>query len=107
MRLFEPAAAIAVFLLALNAWAFVLFCWDKRQARNGGWRIAESTLLGMAFAGGSLGAVLGQKTMRHKTRKEPFRSRLLFILGMQTAVLLLLCIIGLGGMPSAGAGGAG
>lgn len=107
MRPFEAAAVIAAYLLALNLWAFVLFYWDKRQAQNGGWRIAESTLLGMAFLGGSLGAFLGQKTMRHKTRKEPFRSRLLFIIGMQTAVLLVLGVIGIGGMPLAGAGAAG
>ncbi|MDQ0323256.1 uncharacterized membrane protein YsdA (DUF1294 family) [Pararhizobium capsulatum DSM 1112] len=39
----------------------------------------ESTLLWLAIAGGSLGALTAQQVLRHKTRKEPFRSILMTI----------------------------
>jgi uncharacterized membrane protein YsdA (DUF1294 family) len=56
----------------LNIWTFMLFGFDKQHAEAGRWRIAESTLLGMALIGGSLGAYAGRALFRHKTRKMPF-----------------------------------
>ncbi len=63
-------------LIILNTWTFMLFGFDKFRAEEGRWRIAESTLLGFAFFGGSAGAFLGRFFFRHKTRKEPFSSSL-------------------------------
>ncbi len=54
----------------------MLFGFDKQHAEAGRWRIAESTLLGMALTGGSLGAYAGRAVFRHKTRKMPFSRRL-------------------------------
>ncbi|CAN5229198.1 DUF1294 domain-containing protein [soil metagenome] len=54
---------------------FCLFWYDKAQARDHGWRVRESTLLFAAIAGG-VGAWFAQHLLRHKTRKEPFRSQL-------------------------------
>ncbi len=54
----------------------MLFGFDKQHAEAGRWRIAESTLLGLALIGGSLGAYSGRALFRHKTRKMPF-SRIL------------------------------
>jgi len=59
------------------------------SARNGEWRTPESTLLMLAFIGGSPGAILGQQIFRHKTKKEPFRSRLLAIAGFHGGLCLL------------------
>jgi uncharacterized membrane protein YsdA (DUF1294 family) len=73
---------IACFLAA-NLITFFAFAWDKRCARTGKWRISERRLLFMALVGGSAGAVTGQLCLRHKTRKEPFRTLLLSILTMQ------------------------
>jgi uncharacterized membrane protein YsdA (DUF1294 family) len=56
----------------LNIWTFMLFGFDKQHAEAGRWRIAESTLLGMALIGGSLGAYAGRALFRHKTRKLLF-----------------------------------
>ena len=40
---------IAIYLLAVNAAAFLLCGWDKRCARRGAWRVPERTLLQAAF----------------------------------------------------------
>lgn len=85
----------ALILLALaELAAFGLFWFDKNQARDHGWRVRESTLLVAALMGG-LGAWMGQHLLRHKTRKEPFRTLLgvaivLHLLGVAAVFWLLL-----------------
>ena len=70
----------ALILVAVAELAvFGLFWFDKAQARDHGPRVPERTLLLVALFGG-LGAWLGQHLLRHKTRKEPFRTRLGFVL---------------------------
>ena len=73
---FQSAASFDLFLTAANAAAFAAFFIDKRRAENDGRRISEKTLLALAFYGGSLGALIGQQALRHKTSKQPFRARL-------------------------------
>jgi uncharacterized membrane protein YsdA (DUF1294 family) len=80
-----------------NLAAFLAFALDKRRAKNGAWRIPERTLLTFAFYGGSLGALLGQQVLRHKTRKEPFRTYLL-VIGVFHVVLAVVIL-----MPDTGA----
>ena len=70
---------LGVYLLIMNAIAFAAFAIDKSAAANNRWRIKESTLLLIALAGGSLGALTAQQTLRHKTRKQPFRALLIAI----------------------------
>jgi uncharacterized membrane protein YsdA (DUF1294 family) len=41
----------------------------------------------LAFIGGSAGAVAGQKILRHKTRKQPFRKFLRLIVGIHGLLL--------------------
>jgi len=74
-------------LALVNAAAFMTFWYDKRQARAGGWRISESTLLGLALIGGTPGALLARRLFRHKTRKEPFSTWLLLIAMLQAGAL--------------------
>jgi len=90
-----PAIDRALILLALaEAAAFGLFWFDKNQARDHGWRVRETTLLLVSLMGG-VGAWLGQHLLRHKTRKEPFRTLLGFaitvhLLGVAGVFWLLL-----------------
>ncbi|WP_162724302.1 DUF1294 domain-containing protein [Agrobacterium tumefaciens] len=79
--------------IAFNLFVFLVYWWDKEAARNGGWRIRESTLLLLAFIGGSLGAVSAQQLLRHKTRKEPFRSILISIVILQVGLVASLAIM--------------
>ena len=62
-----------IYLLAINLFTFCVYGLDKWKAQNGRWRIPESTLLGLAAVGGSLGAWMGMKTFHHKTLKNKFR----------------------------------
>lgn len=57
----------------------MLFGWDKICAESGRWRIAESTLLAIAFLGGTIGAYLGRILFRHKTSKQAFSDNLFTI----------------------------
>lgn len=76
----------AAFVLALtNLIAFTLFRADKRRARLGLRRLSERSLLLWALAGGTMGAFLGRRLFRHKTRKQPF-SRLLWLVATAQAV---------------------
>ena len=61
-----------LYLLLINAAAFVLMLADKRKALKKRWRIPERTLILSALFGGSIGALLGMYTFRHKTRHLKF-----------------------------------
>lgn len=76
MTLIEAALAG---LTAASLGSFGLFWFDKSRARNHGRRVPERTLLWAALVGGT-GAWLGQRLLRHKTRKQPFRSWLGLVL---------------------------
>jgi uncharacterized membrane protein YsdA (DUF1294 family) len=77
----------ALYLLVINAAAFAVFASDKRRAVHGARRIPERVLLQVAAAGGILGSLTAQKVLRHKTRKEPFRTWLWLIAALQALVL--------------------
>ena len=74
-------------LLAGNLIAFGLFWFDKEQARAGGRRLSERSLL-LAVAYGGLCAWMGQHILRHKTRKQPFATWLGLIFSLYVLVLL-------------------
>lgn len=78
MQLGQPLTLFLTYLL-FNLIVFCVYWWDKRAARDGEWRVSENTLLTLALIGGSFGAVTAQRILRHKTRKEPFRSILMMI----------------------------
>ena len=80
-------ANLAVAFIALNFVAFAAFGLDKAAAEGGRRRIAEATLLGWAFIGGTAGAYAGRALFRHKTRKQPFSARLHSIAVLQAVAL--------------------
>jgi len=87
----EPRG-LALYLLAINVLTFAAFAVDKRRAIRRQWRVSERSLLMMAAGGGWVGALLGQFILRHKTRKEPFRTQLYCIIAMEAAALVAVAL---------------
>ena len=79
-----------LYLLLINAAAFLLMLIDKQKARKNRWRIPERTLIGSALLGGSVGALLGMYTFRHKTRHLKFTLGVPAILIAQIALAVFL-----------------
>lgn len=61
-----------IYLILINALAFILMLVDKQKARKRKWRIPEATLMGTAALGGSIGALAGMYLFRHKTKHPKF-----------------------------------
>ena len=76
---------IAFWLIGANFFAFAAFGIDKARAENGRRRTSEADLLMFAVLGGTAGAYAGRHLFRHKTRKQPFSSRLHTIAILQLA----------------------
>ena len=76
----------AGYLLVMNCVCFFMMGADKRFAKAHHRRIPERTLFGAALAGGALGAFIGMRLFRHKTRQ------LLFSVGLPLAVILHILI---------------
>ena len=62
-----------VFYAIMTIVTFVLYGADKSKAKKGKWRIPEKTLLLFAACFGGLGAFLGMKIFRHKTKHTSFK----------------------------------
>ncbi len=69
-------------ILVMNIFSFVLYYVDKRRAINRKFRISEKSLLLTSFAFGGIGAWLGMKIFRHKTKHK------LFIYSLPVAAVL-------------------
>ncbi len=89
MLLTDIAKIIGLFA-AWNGLVFAIYFVDKQAARYGQWRVSEKTLLTLAFLAGSPGALSAQQLLRHKTRKEPFRSELMAICGFHLLAVIAL-----------------
>lgn len=66
---------LSPFLAWIVGWtlpAFAMYGVDKRQAQQGGWRVPEAVLHGLALIGGVVGAWAGRAFFRHKTRQPVF-----------------------------------
>lgn len=59
--------------LAWNIIVFLLYGIDKRNAKEGKWRISNQTLLSCAVLLGGVGALLGMYVFRHKTKTKLFQ----------------------------------
>ena len=67
-----PLAVIAAYGV-VSILTFLVYWFDKSAARHGRWRTKESSLLLLGLAGGWPGAVVAQRVLRHKSRKQSFQ----------------------------------
>lgn len=80
---------LLIYLLIVNALSFLLMLIDKQKARKKKWRVPEATLMGFAAIGGSIGALMGMYTFRHKTLHKKFTIGIPLILVLQVAAAAL------------------
>ncbi|WP_260295756.1 cold shock and DUF1294 domain-containing protein [Sedimenticola hydrogenitrophicus] len=68
-----PPLILAIYMAA-SLLTFITYAIDKSAAKNGSWRTPESTLHLLSLAGGWPGAIVAQQKLRHKSKKQSFRS---------------------------------
>lgn len=81
---------VLLYLIIVNAAAFLLMLADKLKAKRGAWRIPEAALMGIAAIGGSVGALAGMYLFRHKTKHIKFTLGIPVILVGQIALVIWL-----------------
>ena len=64
---------VLIYLGVINVITFIVYGVDKWKAKRSKWRIRESTLLGLAAIGGSIGAWLAMRVWHHKTLHNQFK----------------------------------
>ena len=83
---------IVLYFFIINLVGFLAMGIDKYKAQKDLWRIPEGTLITIALIGGSIGAILGMKCFRHKTKKLKFSVGLPTILISEVA-LVIYCLV--------------
>lgn len=98
LLLVAPALAIARFAGRPAFWflaqayvgasilCYLIYAWDKKQARLQGWRERESLLHLFELAGGWPGAFLAQRRLHHKSSKLSFQFVFWLIVGVHQFV---------------------
>ena len=78
---------LLIYLAVVNILTIIVFGVDKMNAKSNRQRVRIVTLLGLAFIGGSVGALIGMYGFHHKTKKAYFTVGVPLILLMQVVVL--------------------
>lgn len=79
-----------IYLAVINIITFAVFGIDKLKAVKDKWRIPEKVLFLLSIIGGSVGAILGMYTFKHKTKKPPFKYGIPAILIVQIVLLYFI-----------------
>lgn len=72
----------------VNIISYCIMGIDKKRARNGEYRISEKTIWTWAFVGGGMGAFLGMRHFRHKTKHFVFKWGLPILMTIQLVLLI-------------------
>lgn len=78
---------IITYLIFINLTSLLLMGIDKYKAIHHKWRISEKTLFISALLFGSIGALLGMYTFRHKTKHAKF------VYGMPTILIVQIILV--------------
>lgn len=81
---------LIAWIVIMSVYGLFMMGFDKRRARQGGWRIPERTLWTIALFGGGIGMYLGMQLFRHKTRHTSFRVGFLMLALIDAAVCIWL-----------------
>jgi uncharacterized membrane protein YsdA (DUF1294 family) len=80
---------LLAWLAAMTLMTFLAYAYDKWAACVGRGRVAEVDLLVLTLMGGTLGAALAMRLVRHKTSKLPFRRRFGLVMCLQALLAAL------------------
>lgn len=83
---------IFIYIVGMNLIAFTAMGLDKFKAQKGMWRTKEKTLFILAAIGGSIGALAGMYTFRHKTKHTQFVYGMPMILVAQIVGIVYLLV---------------
>ena len=86
---------LLIYLAVVNILTIIVFGVDKMNAKSNRQRVRIMTLLGLAFIGGSVGALIGMYVFHHKTKKAYFTVGVPLILLMQVVVLFYVMNMGI------------
>ena len=86
---------LLIYLAVVNILTIIVFGVDKMNAKSNRQRVRSVTLLGLAFIGGSVGALIGMYGFHHKTKKAYFTVGVPLILLMQVVVLFYVMNMGI------------
>ena len=81
---------LVVHFIFINIFTFLAYWKDKRAAINGEWRIPEKDLHILELLGGWSGALLGQKILHHKNRKQTYQMVFWLVPLVQVAFILFV-----------------
>ncbi len=83
---------VLIFYIIWNTFVFTLYGMDKSKAKRGKWRISENTLIISALLMGGIGALLGMRIFRHKTKHLKFQILVpISIILNLTVIAALIC----------------
>ena len=80
---------VLIYVAVMSLIAFAAFGLDKYKAKADKWRTPEKTLFILAIIGGGIGAFLGMRVFRHKTKHKQF------VIGIPAIMIVQLILIGL------------
>ena len=87
------ALLLVIYLCLVNLLSLWMFGVDKYKAKKKKWRTPELSLIVSAAAGGALGAFIGMKLFRHKTKHMKFQVLVPLFLFLWTALAVWLLLI--------------
>lgn len=88
--LFKYYFILLIYLLTVSISAFIMFGVDKQKAKKHKWRIPEHDLILVSILGGSIGAYLGMKLFRHKTKHKKFTVGIPCIIIIQIVIFSII-----------------
>ena len=74
------------YLIYWNILVFLIYGYDKWQAKRGDWRVPEKTLMLLALFMGGPGAWFGMQIWRHKTKHK------LFTIGVPLCIVINIAV---------------
>ena len=78
--------------LVSSVLCFILYGYDKFQAKRQGWRVAEQTLHHLEVLGGWPGSYVAQSFFHHKTQKVSYQTRFRLVVAIHLLLWMLVAV---------------